>query len=366
MRGKFSWLLATTVIVAAAFLPRALVRAQAPTWQNVTGNLANMQSECGNLTLLSVVPSTGAVIAGVAQRGLWISNSGSTWTHLGDGAGSDVITNRPSWIVHDPAHPGTFWESGIYNGGGVYKTTDGGNTFKRLGDITHNDYVSVDLTDPARQTLLAGPHEQTQRVHKSTNGGTNWSNAGATIPAGTKFSTEPLVINAQTYLVNSQGYISGTQGIYRTINGGASWTQVSTGGAVLPPLVTANGTIYWNAGGSLLKSTNQGETWTSVGNGLHQVRPIQLPDGRLASFSNNSIVISANEGVTWTPITPGLPYNNAAGLVYSPQRQAFFVWRWDCGNVVPANGIQMLSYPVAGPGPVPTPPANLRVVVSEH
>ena len=44
-----------------------------------------------------------------------------------------MITNRPSAIVYDPEHADTFWEAGIYNGGGVYKTEDNGKTFVQLG-----------------------------------------------------------------------------------------------------------------------------------------------------------------------------------------------------------------------------------------
>src|SRR5262249_11773923 len=95
---------------------------------------------------------------------------------------------------------------------------------------------------------------------------------------------------------------------------------------------------------------------------LMAVTPIQLPDGRIATLSNNSIVISSNGGSTWTPVTPALPYNNANGLTYSIERQAFFVWRWDCGNIVLPDAIQNLDYPVAGPGPLPTAPTNLRIV----
>src|SRR5687767_4923615 len=109
--------------------------AAAQTWVNVTGNLANMSSECGNLQHMAAAPDSGRIIAGVAQRGLWVNTSGSTWTQLGTGSGSDTITNRPTWMAFDPAHPGTFWESGIYNGGGVYKTTDNGTTFRRLGSV---------------------------------------------------------------------------------------------------------------------------------------------------------------------------------------------------------------------------------------
>src|SRR5579859_4326621 len=168
-------------------------------WSNVTGNLANMPSECGNLTMLSAVPGSNTIIAGIAQKGLWASsNNGASWTHLGSGSGSAVITNRPQWITYDPTHPGVFWEAGIYNGGGVYKTTDGGSTFQQLGNVTHNEYVSVDFSDPNRQTIVAGGHERSQYVWKSTDGGQTWSNIGLNLPSGTGFSEFPIVINSQT------------------------------------------------------------------------------------------------------------------------------------------------------------------------
>ncbi len=230
-----------------------------------------------------------------------------------------------------------------------------------MGTIWHNDYVSVDLTDPARQTLLAGGHEQPQTIYKSTDGGMSWTNIGTNTPVGTLVTTQPIAINAQTYVVNSHGGGSGA-GIYRTTNGGTSWQQVSTAGPDGPPLITSNGTIYWGYGGGLLKSTNQGQTWTSVGSGLRAVTPIHLPDGRLATLANNAIVISADEGSTWTPITPALPFNNAAGLIYAPQRQAFFIWKWDCGNVVLPDAIQKLDYPIAVTGTAPSVPSNLRIV----
>lgn len=365
MRGKFLRSLLSIVILAMALIARPPLQVGAATWVNVTGNLANLQSECGNLTMLSAVPGVDSIVAGIAQKGLWINSGGSTWTHLGGGAGSDTITNRPSWIVYDPVSASTFWESGIYNSGGVYRTTDGGSTFKRLGSISHNDYVSVDLTDPARQTLLAGGHEQVQTVHKSTNGGQTWTNVGANIPPNTNHTTHPLIINAQTYVVNAQGWSGGSAGIYRTTNGGTSWQQVSTSGPTGQPLVATNGTIYWNNGGSLLKSTNQGLTWTSVGSGLQGVPPIQLPDGRLASLGGGSIVISANEGASWTPITPPTPFA-PAGLIYAPRRQAFFIWKWDCGGVVLPDAIQRLDYPIAGTAPGPSAPANLRIVSGQQ
>src|SRR5579859_5205957 len=58
-------------------------------WANVTSNLANMQSECGNLTLLSSTPGVNTLIAGIAQQGLWASaDGGASWQRLGTGQGS--------------------------------------------------------------------------------------------------------------------------------------------------------------------------------------------------------------------------------------------------------------------------------------
>jgi photosystem II stability/assembly factor-like uncharacterized protein len=348
------WLLLLSVALGA----RPVLLSGA-TWVNATGNLANMASECGNLTLLSAVPGSDSVIAGVALKGLWANSSGTTWSPLGSGAGSDTITNRPSWITYDPLNSGVFWESGIYNGGGVYKTTDNGSTFHRLGTIFHNDYVSVDFTDPNRQTLLAGGHEQSQTVYRSTNGGQNWTNIGVNIPANTKFSGDPVVIDAQTYVVNLTGWGTGAPGVARTTDGGASWQLVSTLGPDAVPLVTSTGAIYWPLGSSLMKSTDSGLTWSQVGSNLRQLRPIELPDGRLASADSTGLVISADGGSTWSPIGPPLPYA-PAGVIYSPSRGAFFIWHWDCGGVVLPDAIMRLDLSVASE--TLTAPKNLRII----
>ena len=338
------WLLVFVIALGARAILPPDARAAAPllppqnTWVNVTGTLANMPSECGNLTMLSSVPGSDTVIAGVAQRGLWVNSGGTTWSHLGAVAESDKITHRPSWITYDPLHAGVFWESGIYGSDGVYQTMDNGTTFHRLGSISHNDYVSVDFRDPERQTLLAGGHEQSQTVYLSTNGGRTWTNIGANLPAKTNFSSYPLVVNALTYLVNTSGSGSGSSGIYRTTDGGTSWQQVSALAPAGPPLVASNRAIYWPANGSLLRSTNGGSTWTQVGSSIQPVHPVELSDGKLVSVGADNLVMSADGGSTWSPFGAPLPFT-PAGLIYSPGRRAFLIWRSDCGSVVLPNAV---------------------------
>ncbi len=319
-------------------------------WTNVTGNLADLPSECGNLCLLSVAPGQDRIIAGIAKRGLWqTTDGGATWTALGQGANSESILNRPSRILYDPTDAKTFWESGIYNSSGVYRTDDGGQTFQHLGRAKHNDYVSVDFADPQRRTLLAGGHEQSRTVWKSMDGGLNWTNIGANLPEGTKHSSNPLLLDATTYLVNASGWGKGTGGVFRTSNGGATWTQTSALEANGAPLGAADGSIYWPlaSGRGIIRSTDQGQTWTQVcGAGVIKGLPIiELPDNKLAAVAGRGLKVSSDHGATWTPVGEPTPVP-PAGVIYAPARQAFFIWNWDCGNKVLTNAVWRHDYRV--------------------
>jgi hypothetical protein len=314
-------------------------------WQNVTGNLANMPSECGNLTLVVATPCSPQVVAGVAQQGLWqTTNGGETWEALGTGAGSAVITNRPSSIVHDPQHAGAFWTSGIYNGAGVYKSSDVGVTFEQLGDIGHNDLVSVDFDDPERKTLLAGGHEQKQTLHRSGDGGETWTNVGVNLPVDSHFSSYPLVIDADTHLVGTCGWGDGTCGIWRTTDGGASWGQVSDLPAQAAPLWASDGAIYWPLDdGTLAKSMDGGVSFSKLPTALAAVTPVELPDGRLASLREGMLGVSSDGGGSWSSIGEPLPYQ-PAGLTYSAATRSFYIWHWDCGDLVLPDAIQRAGF----------------------
>jgi photosystem II stability/assembly factor-like uncharacterized protein len=329
-------------VVACASILFAALQLQAQ-WVDVTGNLAGMASECGNLSHMSIVPGQDKVIAGVAKRGLWQSTDGGTkWTPLGNESSSGKIINRPSQITYDPKNANVFWESGIYNSFGIYQTRDGGKTFTHLGNAKHNDFVSVDFSDPQRRTLLAGGHEQPRTVWKSTDGGATWTNIGANLPAGTKFSTHPIFIDANTYLVNASGWGKGTGGVYRTTNAGATWTQVSHLEANGAPLRASDGSLYWLLmfDRGIIRSTDQGQTWKQMCGGgvLKGSRVIELPDGRLATTANKGIKISSDHGATWTAVLSPTPVQ-PAGVIYLPARESFFIWQWDCGDKVLTNAI---------------------------
>jgi photosystem II stability/assembly factor-like uncharacterized protein len=315
-------------------------------WVNVTNNLAGMASECGNLGRVSAHPTADLLLVGVAKKGLFGStDGGASWQPLG--ATGATITNRISYVAYDPASPTTFWESGIYNGGGVYKTTDGGASFTQVGDVTHCDSVSVDFSDPSRMTLLAGSHEQALKLFRSTDGGAKWEDIGKALPADSGFCTISTILDAKTFLVGCGGWYGGKPGIQRTTDGGAVFSQVSDVGVAGQPLRASDGAIYWagHQAGGLYKSTDQGQHFTQVAEeaNARSVEPLELPDGRIVTVGGTTLMASADGGTTWQPLADALPFT-PSGVTYSALRNAFYVWQWDCKDVVLPNAIMRFGY----------------------
>ena len=312
-------------------------------WKNVTTNLAGMASECGNLTLVAADPCSKKVIAGVAKGGLWQSEGGS-WTKLGSGAGSANIVHRPSSIVFDPQYPQVFYESGIY-GDGVYKTTDGGLTFTRLGMIAHNDLVSVDFRDPDRKTLLAGSHEAKRKLYHSSDGGRTWNDIGMNLPDGSHFSSAPLVLDAQRFLLGACGWGDGSCGVYTSSDGGKTWSPTTTEGPGGRPLWTADGHLVWSGvWDGMLLSSDVGKSWKKVGGA--KLAPVELPDGRVVAIGSDHLVISSDHGATWSNIGEALPYP-PNGVTYSAAAKTFYIWRNDCGDRVLSNAVMSAGFDYA-------------------
>lgn len=312
-------------------------------WEPVVFNLQGMSSECGNVAFASLA-DRDLLIAGIALNGLFaMPSAGGEWTALG-GAGGDDITNRMMGIVTDPANPATFWESGNYGGGGgVYRTDDNGATFRRVGDVTHVDYLGVDFADPDRGTLLAGAHEQSI-LYRSTDGGGTWNEMPG-LPADVGYAASPFVIDAQTYLL---GTFNGTNsGVFKTSDGGATWTKAFDGPVVGAP-VARDGRIQWlvASGAGVITSTDDGTTWAMADSrgAIHSnaVQLIGLPDGQLAAVGGDHIVVTTDDGARWTEIGPPLPYT-PTGIGYSATRGAFYVSQFACSfeddNPVAANAI---------------------------
>jgi photosystem II stability/assembly factor-like uncharacterized protein len=128
----------------------------------------------------------------------------------------------------DPSDPNTYYFGSP--GGGVWKTTNAGQTWNPLFD--HTGVASVGALAVARsnpKVLYAGTGEETRGagVFRSSDGGATWTNVG--LP-DTHFIGSIIVspINPDEVLVAAIGDRTPgpDRGVFRTTNGGRTWTKV--------------------------------------------------------------------------------------------------------------------------------------------
>jgi photosystem II stability/assembly factor-like uncharacterized protein len=325
------------------------------TWVPAVGNLEGLESECGNVSELSIRPDRDELIVGVARAGLWRSDDGgATWNPLGQGEGSAVVTHRLSTVVYDPENPERFWIAGTYNAPFALVTDDGGTTFRALADVIQGEMLDVDMTDPERRTLVIGIHESA-RLSKSTDGGATWVPLEENLPANAGISSAAVVIDSQTYLYGTQPEPGAEttigSGIFRTTDGGVTWTAVLDQGVIGRPHRDADGSMFWmlSGGRGMAASTDAGATWTVTP--TTAISPsadnfVVLPDGRFAAISDHHVITSADHGASWRTVDAPLPYD-PNGLAYSPFRNRFYIWRFECetgANPVLADSIMQLEF----------------------
>jgi hypothetical protein len=167
------------------------------------------------------------------------------------------------------------------------------------------------------------------------------------LPGGTDFCTTALVLDSQTHLVGCSGYAGGIDGVFRTTDGGKTWSPTTTLSASGLPLWATDGTIYWSLlyNRGLIKSTDQGNSWTqTIPYGtLNTGHPIELPDGRIVAVGPMTLMISSDHGVSFQALGTAMPFAPNS-ITYSPYRNAFYIEQFDCNNQVLADAISRYGF----------------------
>jgi photosystem II stability/assembly factor-like uncharacterized protein len=217
------------------------------------------------------------------------------WRLIGPFRGGRVVA-----VTGVPGEGTTFYFGSV--GGGVWKTMDAGVTWNPSFDgqpVASIGAIGVAPSNP--NILYAGTGESDIRsdlssgdgVYKSTDGGATWKNIGLRDSRQiSRIVVDPR--NADIVYVGVLGHAYGPndeRGVYKSSDGGSTWTRVLDKGpeigdsdlamAASVPNILFAGT--WNAhrppwstyaplqgpGGGLYRSTDSGATWTQLsGHGL--------------------------------------------------------------------------------------------------
>lgn len=265
----------------------------------------------GRITAEAVNQSnTNEIWAGGADGGLWHStNGGASWTAKFDKKQTLAVGS----IAIDPTAPTTVYvgtgeanfSGDAYWGVGVLKTTDGGTTWtsyglKQFGGMSIGR-IAVDSTNSQILLLAAsltsypgptgGPANpfNNQGIWRSTNGGQTWTQVltGATSSslAGTDVVFDPA--NPNIVFAGLGGGLTGSgsgSGVYESSNNGQTWTQLSAG---IPTGVN----VYRVS----LGISNDGTHVYAV-----MADNAQTDGGSFGQLLNSSIYVSTNAGSSWT------------------------------------------------------------------
>ena len=275
--------------------------------------------------------------AGAASGGVWKSTDGGiNWFPIFDDQPSQSISAlaiAPSDTNIIWAGTGeTFIRSNISIGDGIYKSTDGGKTWKHMGlDKTGRiGRIVIDSRDPKVVFAAALGHcygPQPERgVYRTTDGGKTWEKVlfvddktGCADIAMDPNNPRILLAGMWQVEIKTWGRWSGGpgSGVFMSRDGGTTWKRLTNGlpepplGKIAVAVSQSNSNrvyalIETGARGSLWRSDNGGESWKKVShNRLLNERPhyytrmvISPDDHNEVYFPSNSMSITYDGGET--------------------------------------------------------------------
>jgi photosystem II stability/assembly factor-like uncharacterized protein len=279
----------------------------------------NATAVSGRLTALAVVPSTcstgscGTMYAGTANGGVWkTTNAGQSWVSLLD----HQVNESVGAVALDPVNPNIVYVGlGEPNysvdsnrGTGILRSTDGGQTWTRLG---YNQFVNEAIAN-----IIVDPRG-----------------------AGNVNTTKLYVVSASAILggstTASDNFAPGAPntGFFYSSDGGSTWTpsnpttftingnpvDLSSADAQSLAMDPSNPNVLY-AGftyAGIFKSTDDGQTWTWLGNGaptytdgIDRITIAVVPSNPQViyaaadiGFSKEAMYKSTDAGADWSTLT---------------------------------------------------------------
>lgn len=315
---------------------------------------------------------------GAVGGGLWkTTDGGFTWKPVTDGqiASSSVGAVAVSESNPDIVYIGTGeteFRGNIMQGDGVYKSPDGGKTWKNIG-LKNTQAIARIRIHPSNPNIVYvsalghpyGPSED-RGVFKTTDGGTTWKkvlykNDRAGAEDLVLDPTNPDVIYASIWQVYRTPYKmwggGGACGLYKSTDGGGTWTELTTNpGLPKGPVGKIGVTVspvdpkrVWaiveaNDGG-LFRSDDAGATWKMVNNerklrqrAFYYSRIVADPKDSNGIYGLNVNFYKSTDGGRTFPKSIKLPHGDNHDLWIDPTDPMRMAEADDGGGTVSMDG----------------------------
>lgn len=266
-----------------------------------------------NCSEVAVDPSNSSRIFVSGDLGVVRStNGGSSWTTVLAGACSDIV-------IH-PTIPATMYAG--KHGDGIFRSIDGGTSWTELaGGLPTTDVARIILaiSRSSPSTLYAAIVNGgggLRGLYKTTDGGNTWTRLAATpnFPASQGWYDCFVGVDP----TNPNIVYGGGVWLYKTANGGTNWSDISSppgGGDVHPDqhaiAFGADNTMWIGNDGGVWKSTNSGNSWINCNATLTVTQNYNIalhptdPNRVIGGTQDNGTAEKQTSGVPWPQILSG-------------------------------------------------------------
>ena len=229
------------------------------------------------------------------------TNGGASWTSI-----ATSIGGAGDWVTpwkQDPTVANT-----IYAGfSKLLVSTNQGSSWAVLGNTagtgsggTITEFAIAPSNNQVIYVLQGGS------IRKTINAGTNWTNVTGTVPAGVATFITIKPTDPNTAWVTVSGYNAG-QKVYQTVDGGATWMNISSNLPNLPANCSvyetgSNDRIYIGMDVGVYYKDNSSSTWTLYNVGLPNV---SISDMEMSPASPGKIYAATyGRGVYMADVVP--------------------------------------------------------------
>jgi photosystem II stability/assembly factor-like uncharacterized protein len=270
------------------------------------------------------------------------ADGGRTWRNMGLRSSRQIariIVDPVDFNVVYVAALGDLWSAGGERG--VYKTTDGGETWHQVLGVDEQTGATELVIDPNNNKVLYAATYQRQRqpwgmngggpgsaIWKTTDGGAHWTKLENGIPAGPKGRIGMDIWRANPNVVYARIEHPTDGGVYRTDDGGASWRKLSAENprpmyfSQIRVDPKTDSRVYM-LGVSLHISDDGGRTWRADGaQNIHVdhhamwINPANTD--HLILGNDGGVAISHDRSKTWV-FLPNLMFAQAYHVIYDMQ-----------------------------------------------